>query len=240
MESHEPLYHWTAKGSIDSVLGVSEIGGEHTLAQVKEMLGLHLTDLEVRYPGSKDHINLARQSLGRTNGYSWHQRVELWTGVTYRTLTLSVQQSVANRGVPGATAPAVARRRAGDADRERYLAHLSSAFQGGFLQPDEFTRRSDAVHDCVYADELPPLIADLDPLPPPEAVVALPQRKAVTPTRAEKLRLAGLVAVAMAFAFTLGGILLGPVGSGMITYVAPAFLIVGMLLALWNRGGKRP
>lgn len=67
--------------------------------------------------------------------------------------------------VPGAeilTAP-----RAGDADRARYIAHLTKCHALGYITPGQFHARMDAAAEAPTRDELAALLADLPPLVPP-------------------------------------------------------------------------
>jgi hypothetical protein len=55
--------------------------------------------------------------------------------------------------------------RVGDAQRTRYLAHLGEMFAEGYLDQNEYGKRSDAAVAAVYYSDLTPLLNDLPPLP---------------------------------------------------------------------------
>jgi hypothetical protein len=73
------------------------------------------------------------------------------------------------------------RKRAGNAERTRYAEHITTQYAIGMLEPAEFDERLDAVNAARYADELPPLIAGLDPLPPKAYTPELPSKSEVKP-----------------------------------------------------------
>jgi hypothetical protein len=67
-------------------------------------------------------------------------------------------------------APAPARLRASDADRQQTVHLLQDAAARGLLTPDEAGERMAAAYAAQHLDELPPLTADLPPGVPPAAV----------------------------------------------------------------------
>lgn len=59
-------------------------------------------------------------------------------------------------------------RRAGHADRDRYVEHLANMVATGYLLPAEFEERRDKALTSATADELCALIRDLPALPGPK------------------------------------------------------------------------
>lgn len=79
----------------------------------------------------------------------------------------------ARRIIPGALeAPGADIRhseRACDADRSRYINYLSQCHQAGYIETGVFTARMEAAAECVTADQLVTLLADLPPMVPRRA-----------------------------------------------------------------------
>jgi|HubBroStandDraft_2_1064218.scaffolds.fasta_scaffold98591_4 hypothetical protein len=68
--------------------------------------------------------------------------------------------------IPGANVLS-GRDRACDADRNRYIDHLSECHRLGYIPADVFHARMAAAAEAVTVDQLARLIGDLRPLPPP-------------------------------------------------------------------------
>ena len=60
------------------------------------------------------------------------------------------------------------KKRAGNADRDRYIDHLASAVSTGHLSEEEFTERRDKALTARIKDDLMVLVKDLPPVPEPE------------------------------------------------------------------------
>jgi hypothetical protein len=57
--------------------------------------------------------------------------------------------------------------RACDAERSRYISHLSRCLQAGYIPGEVFTARMEAAAECVTRDQLAALLADLPALTEP-------------------------------------------------------------------------
>jgi hypothetical protein len=260
------LFTWTAGGSYPDISGLLTMSETRPFPQARDQLLAYLHLMSDRYPRSRKDIMQAYSDLngvgsaqfslaGRSQG--WSCQFTVMDTEPHAVISLSlVKTGSVSQGLTRADAedkrrevsampkpPDPNRRRAGNAERTRYAEHITTQYAIGMLEPAEFEERVDAVNAARYADELPPLIAGLDPLPPPEekprpAPVTLPD-SGLSPVQAVA-RGAMLPTLATATALSIAASLM-PMASAQSAVVGMTgfvFLIIALALAVIEKIGR--
>jgi Domain of unknown function (DUF1707) len=184
------LFTWTAGGSYPDISGLLTMSETRPFPQARDQLLGYLHMMSDRYPHSRKDIlqahsdlrGLLESNFSTSMRKGWSRQFTIVDIEPHAVISLSlVRAGSQSRELTRADAedkmkgfgeppkpPDPNRRRAGNADRTRYAEHITSQYAIGMLEPAEFEERLDAVNAARYADELPSLIAGLDPLPPPE------------------------------------------------------------------------
>jgi hypothetical protein len=225
----QKLYQWTVKCSRDSVLGKAEIGGEGQLAEVKAILGNYLADLMLKYPPYKSVLGQVRTSLDHTNGYCWYRTatIPLTFGAVDIHMTLELKK------VPDSQPPGVVRQRIGRAQREQVTERLLTALEDESLDEVEFDRRNAIVLASVYADELPPLTADL-PLPNAGELTVPVDQKAAPALRRKRAdrSVAAVFLILGTAALVMSEIISSLTGKELLQMIAMITLVVAIALTV--------
>lgn len=127
-------------------------------------------------------------------------------------------------------------RRAGHADRDRYVEHLANMVATGYLLPAEFEERRDKALTSTTADELCALIRDLPALPSPK-MRKVTYQFAGNEIKFSPFRWVASVALGLAFCVFPGPIMSGayggfdhtPLGGGLAVLLIfiGAFMMLG-------------
>lgn len=148
------------------------------------MLSSHLHGMATMYPQSRDLIVQVQKSLRAAFPGDWNgsfQVLDLPYDVTIRLgieresamefLDVFRQSDAAPPSVEPAPVPKP-RLRTGNAERRRYEEHLTTMLAEGYLEQEEWEKRTTTLQAVLYEDELRALIEELPPLPPQEPEVS--------------------------------------------------------------------
>lgn len=219
----EQMYRWRGESFTSGSHPIGEADGLAAWGVCVDLLRGQLHDMAGVYPKSRDGIVGVQRSLNHALTGDWigsFQVLEFLPHDVTVKLSIRKEDAMTRKSEPGPAyhpqeplpvsppPPPAPRLRAGNAERRRYQEHLTSMFADGRLSKDEFEALYERVAAVVYDDELPPLIAELPPLPPQEPGQTEPEESIVPGMR----HMDQLVAIRQSQSRRRQGLLLVPLG----------------------------